>query len=77
MSIVTGVEQLLAILVDRETNIRNVPTIAAPHNIQNALESLPKALPEKGLGTEGSLAFIQHAVLPGLAPGHAGPRYEL
>ncbi|KAF9517184.1 hypothetical protein BS47DRAFT_1389988 [Hydnum rufescens UP504] len=65
MSIVTGVEQLLAILVDRETNIRNVPTIAAPHNIQNALESLPKALPEKGLGTEGPLLLFNMPYSPG------------
>lgn len=77
MSSALVVEQLLTILLERERKILALPTIAASGDIQNALEALPKTLPENGLGTGESLAFIQRAVLPGLAPGHAGPRYGL
>lgn len=51
-------------------------TVAAPQDIQIALEALntPAVLPEKGMGAREAVGRVMRELLPGLAGGQAGPR---
>ena len=51
-------------------------TVAAPQDIQTALEALntPAVLPEKGMGAREAVGRVMRELLPGLAGGQAGPR---
>ena len=69
----SSLERLKALIAERG-RIETGPTLASPQDIQNALTQLPDQLPAVGLGTDGSLNFVERVILPALAPGHAGPR---
>lgn len=61
-------------LAERLESLHTLPTLADPDAIQNALQKLPKHLPEKGSGASQTLKYVESIILPALAPGHSGPR---
>jgi hypothetical protein len=67
-------QQILALAAARDASLHTLPTVAAPHDIHAALAALPPSLPEQGLGAQAALEVVLRDVVPGLAPGHAGPR---
>ncbi|KAF8490899.1 pyridoxal phosphate-dependent transferase [Gautieria morchelliformis] len=68
-------ELIFKLAGDRDTRLHTLSTVADPHDVQAALEALPPSLPERGLGPQEALKVILRDVIPGLAPGHLGPRY--
>ncbi|CUA77030.1 hypothetical protein RSOLAG22IIIB_06466 [Rhizoctonia solani] len=66
---------ILELAASRRSDLNTTPTIAYLADIQSALAALPKTVPLSGLGTEQALKFVRENVVPGLAVGHAGPRY--
>ncbi|GJJ15358.1 hypothetical protein Clacol_009634 [Clathrus columnatus] len=67
--------QILQIASERDRTLHTLPTTADSQGVQKALTSLPLTLSDKGLGVTGAINHIIQDILPGLAPGHAGPRY--
>ena len=68
-------EPLLAQLVGRLDVLHKLPTLAAADDIEMALKELPRALPEAGSGAQAAVDFVERVIIPGLASGHAGPRW--
>ncbi|KAF8516439.1 hypothetical protein BU17DRAFT_67449 [Hysterangium stoloniferum] len=67
-------EKILQIAGERDKTLHALSTVADTKNIQAALVALPTSLPEKGLGPTEAIDVVLRDVIPGLAPGHAGPR---
>ena len=67
-------ESILGLATARRNELHTTPTIARAEDIQTALASLPKSLPQSGLGTEDALTFVREKIAPGFASGQAGPR---
>lgn len=67
-------DRLFGQIVERLNNLHKLPTIAAPEDIEVALKSLPGTLPDTGSGVEEAVDYVERVIIPGLAPGHAGPR---
>ncbi|KAF8585064.1 PLP-dependent transferase [Ramaria rubella] len=68
-------ETILKLAAERDRSLHTLPTTADPQEIQASLAALPSSLPEEGLGSSKALDVVLKDVVPGLAPGHAGPRY--
>lgn len=70
--------RLLPLVADhikaRSDNLSELPTLPRREDIACALESLPAALPDQGLGTEKTVRHLLDEVVMGLGCGQAGPR---
>lgn len=62
-------------LVDRHRTLDRLPTRPTRSELDAALRSLPKSLPDRGLGAQGSIQYLLNEIVPGLSTGHAGNRY--
>lgn len=69
-------QRLVDQLVDRLNTLHTLPTLADPNAIVLALKSLPSSLPQNGAGVDKTVEYLEKFILPSLAPGHAGPRFE-
>ena len=70
-----ALQRLFSCLDERLESLHRVPTLADPNAIQNAIKTLPKALPEDGHDVPQTMSFVERTILPAIAPGHAGPRF--
>jgi hypothetical protein len=62
-------------LVNRHNTLDQLPTRPTRSELDAALKSLPKSLPDHGLGTRESIQYLLDEIVPGLSTGHAGNRY--
>ncbi|OCF38291.1 hypothetical protein I317_07950 [Kwoniella heveanensis CBS 569] len=62
-------------ITSRHTDLHTLPTLATPSSISNTLSSLPRSLPEQGLGVEGTTSYLVNSILPGILQAQNGPRY--
>ncbi|WVQ97794.1 hypothetical protein IAU59_004908 [Kwoniella sp. CBS 9459] len=62
-------------ITSRHTNLHTLPTLPTTTSISDTLSSLPRALPETGLGVEGTTSYLVDSVLPGILQAQNGPRY--
>ena len=71
----TTLETVNDFLIDRHRMLDKLPTRPTRSELDAALKSLPKSLPDRGLGTKGSVQYLLSHIVPGLSTGHAGNRY--
>ena len=74
-AIFTPLNRLFSHLRDKLESLHMEPTLADPNDIREAIKNLPAALPEVGYDVSQTIKFVEHTILPALAPGHAGPRF--
>lgn len=63
--------------LQRQEDLRDAPTVATTQAIEDALQALPSKLPKRGMGDEMAFELVRRHLLPALAHGQAGPRYDL
>ncbi|GAA5963489.1 hypothetical protein JCM8115_003383 [Rhodotorula mucilaginosa] len=59
----------------RVDSLAEAPTTSTAALIQHALETLPRSLPEQGLGLQETTTHLVETICPALMPGQAGPRF--
>lgn len=62
-------------LVDRHRSLASLPVLPSPAAVKSTISSLPATLPDRGLGTSGSIDYLKQSILPGCLQAQTGPRY--
>lgn len=70
-----AVKNLAQLAASRLQGLRQLPTIASPESLDNAVRKLPRRLTDQGCGLESAVQLMLSDLAPALAEGHAGPRY--
>ncbi|SCZ90045.1 BZ3500_MvSof-1268-A1-R1_Chr1-3g01742 [Microbotryum saponariae] len=62
-------------ILARSRELTKLPPNSTPELIEEALQALPKHIPEKGWGLKATTDLLLDKICPALAVGQAGPRY--
>jgi len=68
-------QKIFDLASERDRTLHTLPVVAGRENAEKAVIALLSTLPEKGLGPTKTIDVILQDVVPGLAPGQAGPRW--
>ena len=68
-------ESVFGLVLKRQEELRDAPTVSTSALIETALHSLPKTLPSSGYGDKKAYDLVQKNLLPALALGQSGPGY--
>ncbi|SCV68244.1 BQ2448_365 [Microbotryum intermedium] len=67
--------RITSAILARSNELTSLPTTSTSNLIEEALQALPKKIPETGWGLKATTDLLLDKICPALAGGQAGPRY--